>query len=122
MSFFIADTALDAALDVLATATEMVTCSAAPVDYADLANVALGSYAMAAGDFTKGDGTTGRRLTVAAKTGNLATADGTASQTVLADGASILYITETPATVMTLAVEFDVNSWYIEIADATTGV
>ena len=111
---------LDAALDKIATSTSQVLCSAEPANHAGIAAVTLGTYAMVGGDYTKADGTTsGRKTTVAAKTGNNASATGTGNHVALTDGTTLLYVTTCPAKAVTNGEPFDISAWEIEIADPT---
>ena len=111
---------LDAALDKIATSTRMVLTSAEPANFAGIAAVTLGSYTMVGGDFTNADGdVSGRKVTVAAKTGNNASATGTGTHVCLDDGTTLLYVTTCPSKAVTDTEPFDISSWRIEIADPT---
>ena len=111
---------LDAALTEIATATRLVLTSAEPANFAGIAAVALGNYTMTGGSYTIADGTTsGRKTTVAAQTGNNATATGSGNHVCLDDGTVLLYVTTCPTKAVTLDEPFDVSAWEIEIADPT---
>ena len=75
-----ADRVLDGALNIVKNNdTRMIACSAQPTTYTEAnATYALADVTMASGDFTAANGdTSGRKLTVAAKTGVLIDANGT---------------------------------------------
>lgn len=115
---------LDAALDKVATCTNLNLCSAEPANYAAIAGLSLGNYVLTAGDgngdYTIADGdTNGRKLSVLAQTGNNASATGTGNHVVLDDGVTMLYVTTCPAKAVTVSEPFDVSAWDIEIADPT---
>ena len=76
---------MDAALDVIATATKQIACSAQPTTYTEAnSTYNLASVTMAGGDFTKAAGdTSGRKVTVAAKSGVIIGTSGTATHIAL---------------------------------------
>ena len=82
----------DSALNVLKNGmVRMAACSAEPANYAGIAAVALASATVASGDFTVANGdTSGRKVTVAAKSGVTISSSGTANHVVLHDNAAIL--------------------------------
>lgn len=115
------DTFYDSAFDWLANNTiRMAACSAAPANFAGIATVALATATMTSGDFTNAVGdTSGRKVTVATKTGVTIDVSGTATHVVLHDNVSILgYITECDALALTAGAGNTVNfpAWDIEIA------
>lgn len=73
----------DALLDLLATCTIMVACSAQPTTYTELTSTyALADVTLSGGDFTKATGDGGspaRKVTVGAKTGVTIDSSGTAT-------------------------------------------
>ena len=79
------DAVLDKILDEIATATRMIACSAQPTTYTEAnATYALADVTMSSGDFTKANGdTSGRKVTMAAKTGVLIDTTGTATHVAL---------------------------------------
>lgn len=85
----------DAALNVVKNgATNMVFCSADPVNYAGIAAVTLiTKTGLTSGSFTgpAADAGSGRKLTVNAVSGMTPSANGTVTYVVLTNGASILY-------------------------------
>lgn len=95
-------------------------CSAEPANYAGIAGVALATATMASGDFTLAAGdVSGRKVTMAAKSGVTISTSGTANHVVLHDNASILgYVTTADALVLTAGAGNTVNfpSWKVELA------
>lgn len=117
------DAVLDKMLDEIATATRMVACSAQPTSFTEAnATYALADVTMASGDFTKANGdVSGRKLTVAAKTGVLIDATGTSTHIALVRVAdsTLLYVTTCTSQSLTANGSNTVNfpAWDIEIAD-----
>ena len=114
------DLVMDAALDYIAGATFQVACSGQPANYAGIAAVALADVALAGGDFTKADGdTSGRKVTVAAKSGVTIDTTGTATHVALHDGSTLRYVTTCTSLALTAGGGNTVNfpAWAIEIAD-----
>lgn len=117
------DAGADAALDYWTDADKMVVCSAEPTTYAEAnATYALADAAMTGGDFTKANGdTSGRKVTVAAKTGNLIDASGTATHVALikTGDTTLRYVTTCTSQALTANGSNTVNTpaWDIEIAD-----
>lgn len=87
------DAVYDGGLDfVAANVTRVHICSAEPANYAGIAAVELAQYTVAGGNFTKAVGdTSGRKVTLAALSGNLATAGGNGTHTAFSNGTSLLY-------------------------------
>ena len=120
MAKSVADSVLDAALDKIATSNQMLVCSAEPTDRANALALALADVAMAGGDFTNADGdTSGRKVTVAQKTGVLIDTTGTANHVALIDASELLYVTTATPQALTAGNNVTVNSWKVEIADPT---
>lgn len=118
------DDVLDGALNIIKNnCTRMVACSAQPTTYTESnATYALADVTMASGDFTAANGdTSGRKLTVAAKSGVLIDASGTATHNALLDvtNSKLLYVTTTTSQALTANGSNTVNfpAWEIEIAD-----
>jgi hypothetical protein len=117
------DIIMDGALDVIATGTKMVACSAQPTTYAEAnATYALADVVMAGGDFTKANGdTSGRKVTVAAKSSVLIDTSGTANHVALIRTAdsTLIYVTTCTGQALTANGSNTVNfpAWDIEIAD-----
>lgn len=121
----VADVVLDGALDVIATATRMTACNAEPTTYTQAnATFALADVTMAGGDFTKANGdTSGRKVTVGAKSGVLIDTSGTATHVALmrVSDTTLLYVTTCTSQALTANGSNTVNfpAWKIEIADPT---
>lgn len=117
------DAVMDAALDVVATATRQIACSAQPTTYTEAnATYALADVTMAGGDYTKANGdTSGRKVTVAAKSGVLIDTSGTATHVALVRVAdsTLLYVTTCTSQALTANGSNTVNfpAFDIEIAD-----
>lgn len=110
----------DAALNVLKNGSiRMTACSAAPADYAGIAAVSLATATMAPSDFTIANGdTSGRKVTMAAKSGISISTSGTATHVVLHDNtANLHYVTECTPLVLTAGPGNTVNfpAWKVEI-------
>lgn len=116
------DEVLDGALNIIKnTATLMIACSAEPTTRTEaVTTYALADVAMASGDFTAANGdTSGRKLTVAAKSAVAVDAGGTVTHVAIVDGTRLLYVTTTTSTAVAAAGTVDIGSWKIEIADPT---
>jgi len=114
----IADSALDAALNVVAGATVLHFCSAAPASFGAVAGVSLASVAMTGSDFTLANGdTSGRKVTVAGKAGVSVTADGTVNHAVLVTGSELLLVTEITAQAVTSGNTITSNAFDYELSD-----
>lgn len=116
------DDVLDGALNIIKNnATRMTLCNAEPTTYTQgNATFALADVTMASGDFTAANGdTSGRKLTVAAKTAVPVDTGGTGNHVALLDVANskLLYVTTTTATAVAAGGTVDIGSWKVEIAD-----
>lgn len=114
------DLVLDGAFDILDQATGMHACSAEPTTRTE----AVTTYQLASAvmtpdtDFTKADGdTSGRKVTVAAKSGETIDNTGTATHIALTDGSNLLYVTTCTSQLLTAAGTVDFPAFDIEIAD-----
>lgn len=84
MAKYANDIVMDAALDVIATATRMDVCSGQPANFAGIAAVALADVTLDSSDFSKANGdVSGRKVTVAAQNGVLIDSSGTATHVAL---------------------------------------
>jgi hypothetical protein len=122
MAKIVHDDVLDGALNVVKNnCTRMTACSQQPTTYTEgNATYALADVTMAPGDFTAADGdTSGRKLTVAQKTGVAVDASGTATHVALLDvtNSKLLYVTTCTSQALTAGNTMTFNSWKIEIAD-----
>lgn len=118
------DDVLDAALNYIdSNCTRMVLCSAQPTTYTEgNATYALADVTMAGGDFTPGNGdSSGRKLTIAAKTGVTVDTTGTGTHVCLLDvsNSKLLYVTTCTSQAVGAGGTVDFGSWKIEIADPT---
>lgn len=117
------DIVMDGALDVIATATRQIACSAQPTTYTEAnATYALADVTMAGGDFTKANGdTSGRKVTIAAKSGVLIDTTGTATHVALVrvSDSTLIYVTTCTSQALTANGSNTVNfpAWDVEIAD-----
>ena len=109
---------LDGSLVVASGATRMVAVTGQPASFSaanagKLAEAVLtsGDFALAAGDIS------GRKVTVAAKTGLAVIAAGTADHVALLDvaGSRLLYVTTCPAQALVSGGTVSIAAWAIEI-------
>lgn len=114
----------DGALNVLKNnVTRQVACSAEPTTYAEAnATYALADVTMASGDFTIANGdASGRKVTVAAKSGVTIDVSGTPTYVALLDvtNSKLLYRTTCTGPALTAGGGNTVNfpAWDIEIVD-----
>jgi len=120
MAKFTNDAVLDAALDKVATAVTLTVCSGQPANYAGIEAVALASAELTSGDFSKGDGdVSGRKVTVAARSGIEIDADGTATHVALDDGETLLVVTTCDSQALVSGGTVDVPAFDVEFADVT---
>lgn len=120
----VADRVLDGALDIIRNNdTRMTACSAEPTTYTEgNATYALADVTVSSSDFTKANGdTSGRKLTVAAKTGVTVDVTGTVTHVALLDvsGTALDYVTTTASQAVGAGGTVDFGSWKIEIEDPT---
>ncbi len=113
---------LDGALNVLKTSvTKMVVCSAQPLTFTDAnTTMKLAEVVMAAADFTLAAGvTSGRRVTIAAKTAVPVLTAGSATHLALLDvtGTRLLYVTTSSAQALTTGGTVNITAWDVEIAN-----
>ncbi len=126
MAKSVANDVLDGAWNIIKNnCTRMTACNAEPTTYAEgNATFALADVTMASGDFTIADGdTNGRKVTVAAKSGVLIDATGTATHIALLDvtGSRLLYVTTCTSLSLVANGANTVNfpTWKAEIGDPT---
>lgn len=117
------DPVMDAAFDYIDQSNIMHVCSAEPANYAGIAAVSLASVAVTPDtDFTKANGdVSGRKVTVAAKSGVSVTASGTATHIVLARStdSTLRYATTCTSQALTAGNTVNIPAWKVEIADPT---
>lgn len=115
-----ANSVLDAALDKIATATSQIALAAEPADRAAALAGALATATMTGGDYTNADGdASGRKVTVAQKSGVTVDADGNATHVALIDGTELLYVTTCTAQQLTNGNSMTFPAYDIELADPT---
>jgi hypothetical protein len=116
------DSVLDGAFDILDQANLMTVCSAEPTTRTEaVTTFALADVAMTVNtDYTKANGdTSGRKCTVAAKSGVTVDSSGTATHVALCDGTNLLYVTQCTSQALTAGNTVSFPAWKIEIADPT---
>jgi hypothetical protein len=116
------DSALDAALDWIDQADKMVVCSAQPATYAEATSTyALADVAMTPNtDFAKANGdSSGRKITVAAKSDVPVDASGTATHIalVITGTSTLAYVTTCTSQAVVSGTTVNVPAWDIEIGD-----
>lgn len=119
------DAFMDAAFDFLDQADVMHVCSTldSTPTYAEIVAASLADVAMTPNtDFTKADGdTSGRKVTVAAKSGVTVDASGTANHIALVtvSGSVVRYVTTCTSQVLTAGNSVNIPSFDVEISDPT---
>ena len=119
MAKSVADSVLDGALNVIATADIMTACSAEPTNRTEaVTTYALADVTMSGGDYTNANGdTSGRKVTVAQKTGVTIDTTGTATHVALCDGTNLLYVTTCTSQALTSGNTMTFQQWKVELAD-----
>lgn len=113
---------LDGAFDVLDQADLMTVCNAEPTTRTEaITTFKLADIAMTPNtDYTKADGSvSGRKVTVAAKSGVTVDTSGTATHVALTDATRLLYVTTCTSQALTAANTVNFPAWAVEIADPT---
>lgn len=116
------DSVLDGAFGVLDDANIMTACNAEPTTRTQaVTTFALADVAMTpTTDFTKANGdVSGRKCTVAAKSGVTVDTTGTATHIALCDGTNLLYVTTCTSQALTAGNTVNYPAWKVEIADPT---
>ena len=117
------DATIDAMFDYVDLSNIMHVCSGEPANYAGIAAVSLASVAMTPNtDFTKANGTvSGRKVTVAAKSGVSVASSGTATHLVLAltSDSTLRYVTTCTSQALTAGNTVNIPAWEIEVQDPT---
>ena len=110
---------LDGALTVIkGAATKMVALGSQPADYSAANAAKLVEATLAAGDFTLAAGdVSGRKVTVAAKSGLTVAVAGTATHVALLDPATtrLLYVTTCPSQALSLGGTVNIAAWDVEL-------
>lgn len=117
------DATIDSMFDYIDQCNIMHVCSGEPANYAGIAAVSLADVALTPDtDFTKANGdTSGRKVTVAAKTGVTVDNSGTATHIAIArtTDSTLRYVTQCTSQVLTAGNTVNVPAWDIEVADPT---
>lgn len=116
------DDILDGAFDVLDQADLMTVCAGQPTTRTEaIATFKLADVAMTPNtDYTKANGdTSGRKVTVAAKSAVPVDTSGTADHVALVDGTRLLYVTTCTSQALTSGNTVNFPAWKVEIADPT---
>lgn len=118
------DGLMDAGLAyVRGSANLMIACSAQPTTYTEaFTTYKLASTSMTVNtDYTQADGTSGRKITVAAKNGVSVTANGTANHIALVStgDSTLRYVTTCTAQALTSGNTVNFPAWDIQIGDPT---
>ena len=117
MGKYVNPTVLDAALGIVRTATRMVALNGQPADYAAANAGKLAESALTTADFTIAAGDiSGRKVTVAAKSGLTVVTAGTADHIALLDGSSLLYVTTCPTQGLPSGGTVSIGTWAVEIS------
>jgi len=120
------DTTIDALLDRIALSTVVHACTSAPANFAGIAAASVGNYTLTAGaggaswTITNGDAS-GRKLTLAAQSGNNGTSTGAANFLAFADGSTLHYVTDGSGETVNSGSPWTLASYDVaEVADPTT--
>jgi hypothetical protein len=124
MAKFVPDATLDLFLGVIRdNADRQDVCSTQPTTYAEATSTySLADVTMTTGtDYTQANGdTSGRKITVAQKTGVTIDTAGSAQHLALTNGSDTLYAVTTCSTVaLTTPGTLTINAWDIEISDVS---
>ena len=113
-----ADTSvLDALLDKVGTATQLLVTTSQPANRAAAIAAALATVNLSSA-FTKSAGTpNGRKTTVAQQANVPVTTSGTATHVCLIDGTTLLYVTTCTSQAFTSGNTVTVPAWTITVAD-----
>jgi hypothetical protein len=117
------DAVMDAAFDYIDQADVLRVCSTldSSPTHAEIVTATLASVAITPDtDFTKADGdTSGRKVTVAAKSSVSVTASGDANHIALTttSGSVVRYVTTCTTQTLTSGITVNIPAWDIEIAD-----
>lgn len=117
------DAMIDSAFDwISGSANYYTVCSGSPATYADArTNNILAGIGITSGCFTKADDTSGRKLTIAAKTSASITASGSALAVCIVNttNSTLLYVTTCTEQYLVSGGTVDIPEWKINIQDPT---
>lgn len=115
------DATIDSMFDYVDQCNIMHVCSAEPANYAGIAAVSLASVALTPDtDFTKANGdTSGRKVTVAAKSAVSVSSSGTATHIAIARStdSTLRYVTTCTSQALTSGNTANIPAWKIEVQD-----
>lgn len=118
MPKFASNDVLDGSLNVAAGATRLVAINGQPASFAAANSGKLAEATLTGADFSLAAGDiSGRKVTVAAKSGLAVLAAGTADHVALLDvaGSRLLYVTTCPSQALAAGGTVSIASWAIEI-------
>ena len=118
MAKFASNDVLDGSLIVASGATRLVATNGQPASFAAANSGKLAEAVLTGADFSLAAGdVSGRKVTVAAKSGLAVLAAGTADHVALLDvaGSRLLYVTTCPAQPLAAGGTVSIASWAIEI-------
>lgn len=113
---------LDGPGNVINDGNIQTVCSSQPTTRTEaVTTYALADVAMTPGtDYTLADGdTSGRKCTVAAKSGVTIDTSGTATHVAICDGTNLLFVTTCTSQALTGGGTVDIPAWKVEVADPT---
>jgi len=119
MAKAVPDNTMDAQLDYIALSDEMYVCSSEPATRAAAIAAALADVAMAGGDFAKANDTSGRKVTMAAKSAVPIDTGGTATHIALCklSDTSLRLVTTCTSQVLTGGGTVDFPAWKHNLQD-----
>lgn len=118
MPKFASTEVLDGSLNIVRTATRMVAVNGQPASFAAADAGRLAEASLTTADFTLAAGDiSGRKVSVAAKSGLAVIAGGTADHVALLDGVNsrLLYVTTCPAQAVVPGGTVSIAGWSVEI-------
>lgn len=113
---------LDGPGNVINDGNIQTVCSSQPTTRTEaVTTYALADVTMTPGtDYTLADGdTSGRKCTVAAKSGVTIDTSGTATHVAICDGTNLLFVTTCTSQALTGGGTVDIPAWKVEVADPT---
>jgi hypothetical protein len=125
MGKYLPDVTLDKELDYIALSDMQTVCAGSPITFTDCysgtSGCMLASMLMTSGCFTIANDTSGRKLTVTAKTGTTISYSGTALAVALIDaaGSTVRAVTTCTSQALTAGGTVDCPSWVFNIQDPT---
>lgn len=116
------DAMIDGALDYVAGSDYMCICSGSPATYTDakVTNI-LAGFSCTSGCFVKADDTSGRKITIGARTSGSITSSGSALAVALVkvSDTTLRYVTTCTEQYLVASGTVDTPAWKINIADPT---